>query len=179
MLKIVGLATSFFILMGAGLIGFLTEPALAGTPDDTSTIERYYNEHTAQQSTTSTAYSDVVSINFIPPATKDYLVIFSALTNGSSIFVPTILHLDINGTSYSETSHQPVYTTLNWRSFGGQKVITANAGVAQDISIQYKTGNAIATAYVQRAAISIIEIADKHRLHNIRQPDKKCSTPRL
>jgi hypothetical protein len=160
MLKRIGLATAIFILAAAGLFGLSAEPALAGTPDDTSTVERYYNEHTAQQSTTSTSYVDAVSINFTPPATKDYLVVFSALTNNSSIFFPTILHLDINGTGYSETSHRPVNTTLNWRSFGGQKVITANAGVAQDISIQYKTGNASATAYVQRVAISIIEIAN-------------------
>ncbi|MFC1938178.1 hypothetical protein ACFLVS_05330 [Chloroflexota bacterium] len=70
----IGLVTAAFILMAAQLIGLSTEPALAGIPDDTSTVERYYNEHTAQQSTTSKSYVDVVSINLAPPATKDYLV---------------------------------------------------------------------------------------------------------
>ncbi|MFC2003838.1 SBBP repeat-containing protein, partial [Chloroflexota bacterium] len=125
-----------------------------------NTIERYFNETITLQSTTSTTYVNAISLSFTPPTTKDYLVVISALTNNSATDYSTVVQLNINGTGYSETFHKPVDTALNWRSFGGQKVITANANVAQNISIQYKTENAASTAYIQRAVISVIEIAN-------------------
>lgn len=149
-----------FVLGMLGVLGLPATLANAGTPDDTYTIERYYSDSVSVQSTTSTAYVNAISCNFTPPTTKDYLIVFSALTNNSSTSFSTIVQLNINGTGYSETFHLPVDATLNWRSFGGQKVITANANVAQNISIQYKTENAAATAYIQRSSIAVIEIAN-------------------
>jgi len=122
MSKIIRLSVVAALVLGMlGALGLSAMIANAGVPDDTYTIERYYSDNVSVGSTTSTSYVDIVSCSFTPPTTKDYLIVFSALTNNSSTAYSTIVQANINGTGYSETSHRPVDATLNWRSFGGQK----------------------------------------------------------
>jgi len=136
----------------------------AGTPDDSYTIERYYNEAVNQQSTDNTTFVDAVTLTFTPPTSKDYLVIVSALTNNDSTSYSTVVQLVEDTTSYSITHHKPVDASLNWRSFGAHKVFSLTGSTSYTFKIQYRTelGDGTATAYIKRAAIAIVEVTNDY-----------------
>ncbi len=151
------------LLLAFGGVGFLPQSQVqAGTPSDNYTIERYFNEYPSQQQTDSTTFVDAVTLTFTPPTSKDYLVIVSALTNNDSTSYPTVTQLVEDTTTYSETYHQPVDASLNWRSFGAHKVFSLTASTSYTFKIQYRTelGDGTATAYIKRVAISVMEVAN-------------------
>ncbi len=156
-------AISVAVVLALGWVLLLPQSQTqAGTPDDSYTIERYYNEYTSQQQTDSTTFVDAVTVTFTPPTSKDYLVIVSALTNNDSTAYSTVVQLVEDTTSYSETYHKPVDASLNWRSFGAHKVFSLTGSTPYTFKIQYRTelGDSTATAYIQRAAITVVEVSN-------------------
>ncbi len=146
--------------LALGGVYFLPQSqAQAGTPDDVYTIERYYTENVTEQTTTSTTFVDALTLTFTPPATANYTVITSALTNNSDTNYATVVQLVIDGTNYSETYHKPVDASLNWRSFGAHKVISLTGGITHTIKVTYRTENAAGTASIMRVAIAVLEVA--------------------
>ncbi|MFC2018866.1 hypothetical protein ACFLU4_02770 [Chloroflexota bacterium] len=144
-------------------------PASAGTPDDSYKPERYYAADASTQTTTLAVYdndtNDALTLTFTPPADKDFIVIASALTNYQTINNSTILHLLLGPTlsektSYSETSHKPIDTTMNWRGFGTHKILSATGGTSYTAKIQFKSevGGVGETAYIKRCAIAVLEV---------------------
>jgi len=136
----------------------LPQPALAGTPDDSYTIERYYAQAAGQQTTTSTTLVAAVTLTFTPPSTKDFVIIVSALVNNSSTSYYTQTTLDINTVDYSASYNRPIDIANNWVSFGSHKFISCTGGVAQTIKIEYCTEHADGTAYIKRANIIALEV---------------------
>ncbi|MFC2017404.1 hypothetical protein ACFLUD_03215, partial [Chloroflexota bacterium] len=147
--------------LALGGVYFLPQSqAQAGTPADAYTIERYYSENVTEQSTANTTFQDAVTLTFTPPATANYTVIASALTNNSDTNYSTVVQLIIDGTNYSETYHKPVDAALNWRSFGAHKVHSFTGATEHTVKIQYRTENAAGTAYIQRVAIAVVEVTN-------------------
>ena len=155
-------AVALALLLSYGGVSFLSSSQVeAGTPDDSYTIERYYTENAAIQSTSSTTYVDAVTMAFTPPNTANYTVIASALTNNDSTSNSTVVQLLIDGTGYSEAYHTPIDTTLNWRSFGTQKVELFDS-TSHTVKIQYRTTDAANDAYIQKAFLSVVEVTNVH-----------------
>ena len=133
----------------------------AGTPDDSYTIERYYTESLAESTwSTDTSFQDKVTLTFIPPATKNYLIVASALvTNGSTSYY-TEVKLVIDGTDYGINQFQP-------SGAGADNYVTFFDGIVQQldntshtVKISYRTNNTAGAAYIKNAAISIIEASN-------------------
>ncbi|MFC2058933.1 hypothetical protein ACFLTS_04740 [Chloroflexota bacterium] len=138
----------------------LPQPVLAGTPDDTYTIERYYAQAADLQQTRSTTLGAAVTLTFIPPSTKDFVIIASALVNNESTSYYTQTTLDINTVDYSDSYNRPVDTANNWVSFGSHKVITCIGGQTQTIKIEYCSEIDTSYAYIKRASIIALEVLE-------------------
>ncbi len=133
-------------------------PIQAGTPDDSYTIERYYVEAEATDTTDNTPKT-AASITFTPPATKYYLVLASCLTNNSSTAKYTQTELDIDGTDYSVAQHQPEDANNNWRSHATHKIIQLDA-TPHIIKLDFYSSASASTASIQKTRIAVIEVSN-------------------
>ncbi|MFC1995388.1 hypothetical protein ACFLVM_00710 [Chloroflexota bacterium] len=106
----------------------------------------------------SPSSTNAATLAFTPSATKNFLIIASALTNNSSDLYYTELWLDIDGTNYSVTQHMAVNPAENWRGFGSYQIVSLDNSL-HTIKIDFRTENADGTASIKWATITAIEIS--------------------
>lgn len=163
MKKLAFIAT-IFIILALGVVCFLPQSQVqAGTPTDSYTIERYYSESITQQTTTdNTTFQDAVTLSFTPPVTKDYIVIASALVTNSSTSYYTEAKLVIDGIDYGINQFQPAGVgTDNYITFSDARIMSLN-NTSHTIAIKYRTNDALGTAYIKNATITVIEATNYH-----------------
>ncbi len=157
---------SLVLLMLATFLYPVNQVVRAGTPDDSYTVDRYYvetNHEGTPQTTTNTSGSPVTAatLTFTPKATKNYLIIASALATSDSTTEGAWVYLDVDSTTTSDlATFIPLsLSPLGWRSWGIHKVVSLDAQ-EHDIYIKFYAGPNTTTAKVLWTTITAIEVTN-------------------
>ncbi|MBI4177111.1 MAG: hypothetical protein HY516_01985 [Candidatus Aenigmarchaeota archaeon] len=126
---------------------------------DVNALEFYFNESAAEQSITSSAYTDKVGIGFTPAAAANYTVIAAAEANhssgGAGEFVGAALVID--GIVHHEILYRPKDLT-DWFPFSAVKRIALNTS-QHNITIRW---NATSTGFIRNARIAVMQIDSEY-----------------
>lgn len=150
------------ILISMSCIITSVSPAQAGTPIDSYAPERYFvsNDSTTLQ-TTGTSPETALTLTFTSPApaTKDFLVLATAITNNADEADYTLVQLTIDGSPYSISNNSPVNASVNWRTFEAFKVMENAGGSSHTIKIEYCSGSG-AQASIKNVSLAVLEISN-------------------
>ena len=159
-MKKLALVAAIFITLALVVVLFLPQhQTQAGTPDDSYTIERYYYQYEAQETTASKTFVDTSCyITFTPPTTKNYLILASAtLANGSAV-KSTGCQVLVDATTICERWYYPPVAG-SFCPFGTADVQSLTGGSSYTIKFQIAT-TAGGTAQITNQRIMVIEVSN-------------------
>jgi hypothetical protein len=113
-----------------------------------------YAESESRSTTTLTSYQDKTTLTFTPGSQGDFIIIATAILDGSSTSYDFKCQLLVGATTYSITNIEPAYAAnrYSWGVFVRVNLLASS----QTIKIQYCSENTGATAGIANARIVVL-----------------------